>query len=134
MKLNNRGNWSLLGLLVAVAIVVIAAAYLYGGRGGVVTVDSNSKLLDKASKKQTTLGKAMDTAKAADCRQRLIQIRSAIQMYRDQSTDATPENPKSFKDMGLGVSTDFYQCPMSGQLYTYDPATGTVKCPTHPTF
>ena len=134
MRLGNRGNWSLLGLLVAAAIVVIAAAYLYVGKGGVTTVSSDSKLLDKSSKKQTVVGKSLDTAKATDCRQRLDQIRKGIQIFRDQSTSGTPENPKSFKDIGLGVSTDFYQCPMSNQPYTYDSATGTVKCSTHPNF
>ncbi len=129
MKLNNRGNWTLIGLLAAVAIVAILAAYYTVGGGGVGTVKKDSKLLDSKSEKKTVIGQSIDTGKAADCQQRIHQIRLGIDAYK--SSSASDANPSSFKDIGLGVSTDYFKCPVSGQAYTYDPATGRVQCPTH---
>ena len=132
MTLNNRGNWSLIGLLAAVAIIAILAAYYYAGSGGVATVRSDSKLLDKSSKKKTIVGKLLDTAKAEVCREQLDQIRKGIVNYK--AMNGTEENPKTFKDIGLGVSTTYFRCPVSNQPYSYDPATGKVTCPTHPDY
>ncbi len=61
MKLGNRGNLSLIGLLAAVAIIAIVAAFYFGKSGGVATVKSDSPLLDKSSQKQTLVGKSLDT-------------------------------------------------------------------------
>lgn len=130
MRLNNRGNWTLIGLLVAMVIVFVAAAYLMGkSPGGVSTVGKNNSVLDSKSTKNTVFGKAIDTGKATDCQERLNQIRLGIQSYKTTGTD--DRNPQSFKDIGLSVGMDYFQCPMSNVPYTYDPATGTVKCPTH---
>lgn len=134
MKLNNRGNWSLIGLLVTLAIVIAAAAYFMGKApaGGPSTVGKNTSVLDSQSKKGTVFGKAIDTGKATDCREHLNQIRLGIAAYKASATD--DRNPQSFKDIGLSVGMDYFQCPMSNVPYTYDPATGTVKCQTHNTF
>ena len=110
-------------------IVGVLAAMFFSGRGGVGTVKSDSKLLDSKSTKQTTVGKALDTGKSADCRQRLSQIRMGITNYK--TTSGSETNPPSLKDLDLGVSSTYFQCPVSGQAYQYDPATGTVRCPTH---
>jgi hypothetical protein len=130
MKLNNRGNWTLIGILAAAAIVLIAVVVFFGKGGGVSTVKSDSPLLDQSSTKQTVVGKSLETAKAAECRQRLDQIRKGIETYK--TTNATEANPPSLKDIGLGVSSDFFTCPVSHQPYSYDPATGKVVCQTHP--
>ncbi len=136
MKLNNRGSWSLIGLLVAVAIVIVVAAIMMGGgKNGPVpsTVGKkNAGMLDSKSTKQTVFGRSMDTAKATDCRERLNQIRLGIQNWK--AMEATEANPRTLKDIGLGVGSDYFQCPMSGKAYTYDPTTGIVKCPTHDNF
>lgn len=131
MKLNDRGSWSLIGLLVVVVIIVVAGVYLFG-KMGPSTVKNNSPLLDSKSKKETVVGKSIDTAKASACQQQLIQIRQGIQAYK--ASEGTEANPKSLKDLQLGVRPDFFQCPMTNQPYTYDPATGAVKCPTHSTY
>lgn len=125
MRLNNRGNWSLVGLLVAVAIVAVISAMYFTGTG-FTTVGKNNKMLDQSSKKHTVVGKAMDTAKGEDCRQRLIQIRTGISTY--QSTSGSENFPATLKDIGMGVSTDYFYCPVSNQPYVYDPATGKVSC------
>jgi type II secretory pathway pseudopilin PulG len=123
MKMNNRGSWSLIGLLAAVAIVCIAAAWMFTG-GKLSTVSKDSSLVDQSSTKQTVYGKAMDKAKGEDCRQRLNQVRTAIQNQKAMST--TEGNPKSLSELGLG--SGYLNCPVSNQPYIYDPATGTVKC------
>ena len=134
MKLDNRGSWSLIALLVTVAIIIVAAALYFGQSGstGPVTVKKNSGLLDSKSEKNTVFGQALDTGKATDCQERLRQIRLGIQTWK--ASEATEQNPRTLKDIGLGVGSDYYQCPMSSKPYTYDPATGTVKCPTHDQF
>lgn len=133
IKLNNRGNWSLIALLAAVAIVIIVAAMIFGKNGtGPSSVKANSPLLDPHSKKQTIVGKAIDTSKASVCREQLVQIRQGIQAWK--ATEATEANPPNLKAIGLSVGQEFYRCPMTNQPYTYDPATGAVKCPTHTNF
>jgi hypothetical protein len=39
--------------------------------------------------------------------------------------------PRSLSDLGMAQLT---KCPVTGQAYKYDPATGTVKCPSHPRY
>ena len=131
MKLNNRGNWTLIGLLVVAVIIAVAAVYMYAG-GSATTVKEDSPLLDKSSEKQTVVGKAIDTGKSEVCRQQIDQIRKGIETFK--TADPNGVNPPTFKDIGLGVSNTFFQCPVSGTPYTYDPATGRVTCPTHPNF
>ena len=131
MKLDSRGSFGLIALLVTVVIIVVVAAIYFGGSGG-TTVKKDSALLDSKSKKVTVLGQAMDTAKAADCRERMNQIRTGIATFKATGTDDS--NPKSFRDIGLSVAPTYFQCPVSNQPYTYDPTTGTAKCPTHTNF
>jgi len=131
MRLNNRGNWSLIGILAAAAIVVILSVVYFGG-GDTMTVKEDSELLDQSSEKQTVVGKALDTGKAEDCRQRLHQIRVGVESYKAMSV--SEGNPPTLKDIGLGVSSSYFYCPVSGKAYEYDPSNGTVRCPTHPDF
>ncbi|MHB9037844.1 MAG: type II secretion system protein [Armatimonadota bacterium] len=123
MKTNNRGSWSLIGLLAAAAIVCILAAWMFTG-GKLSSVGKDSSLVDQSSTKQTVYGKAMDKAKGEDCRQRLNQVRTAIQNQKAMST--TEGNPKSLSELGLAPG--YLNCPVSNQPYIYDPATGTVRC------
>lgn len=135
MKLNNRGNWTLIGLLVTLVVVIVGAALLMGKMpaGGPSTVTKkNGSVLDSKSQKKTVFGKAIDTGKATDCKERLNQIRLGILAYKTTGTD--DRNPASFKDIGLSVGMDYFQCPMALKPYTYDPATGVVKCPVHTDF
>lgn len=125
MRLNNRGNWTLIGLLVAVVIVVVLGA-MYLGRTSMTTVGKDNKLLDESSDKKTVIGKSLDTAKGEDCRQRLIQIRAGIATY--QASTGSESFPPTLKDMGMGVSTDYFYCPVNNQPYLYDPSTGKVSC------
>lgn len=135
MRLNNRGSWSLIGLLVVVVIAAILVIVLMSGKNAPVPSTAGSKdakVLDSKSEKQTVFGQSMDAAKATDCRERLNQIRMGIQNWK--ATEATDQNPPSLKDIGLSVGPDYFKCPMSGKDYMYDPTTGAVKCPTHGDF
>lgn len=131
MKRNNRGSWSLVGLLVVAAIIVVVVAVKFAG-GPMTTADKDKSLLDKASTKKTTVGRAIDTGKSVECREQLRQIRVGIDMYKQTSTSGGP--PPTLKEAVPSVSSAYFQCPVTGQAYTYDPATGTVTCPSHPTF
>jgi hypothetical protein len=128
MKLNNRGNWSLIGLLVTAAIIGIVIFYMLGKSGfGPSSVKNDSTLVDQSSKKKTIIGKALDTAKGSDCQERLRQIRLGIQTYKASATDES--FPTTLKDVGLSVGADYFICPVSNQPYMYDRATGLVSCP-----
>lgn len=134
MRINDRGSVGLVALLVVVLIIVVAAAIYFGGSGGagLSTVKKDGKLVDSKSTKETVVGQAIDTGKAADCRERLNQIRTGIATFKATGTD--DRNPASFKEIGLSVGMDYFQCPVSNKPYTYDAATGTVQCPTHNNF
>ena len=127
MRLNNRGNWSLMGLLVVVAIIGVGIYFMFGKVAGMSTVKSDSQLVDQASKKQTIYGRSMDTAKGTDCQEHLNQIRLGINTFK--ISDPNGANPPSLKDIRMGVGPDYFKCPVSGQAYIYDPATGAVRCP-----
>ncbi len=134
MRLNNRGNLTLISLLVTAAIILVVCAIYFGKSGGVTpTVNSNSKLLDKSTK-QTVVGKAMDTGKGVDCRNRLSQIRLGVTTYK--SMTGTENNPPSLKEALPNMSPADFRCPVTGQPYVYDPATGQVHCqnPAHANF
>ncbi len=73
---------------------------------------------------QSLYGKAMQHAVGvAGCQPNLEQVRSAIQMYRD---DHDRQNPQSLQALELPPKT--LSCPVGQQPYQYDPATGEVKC------
>lgn len=124
----------MIALLVVAAIIVIWAACYFGQSGstGPATVKKDSQLLDPKSTKKTVFGQAIDTGKSVDCRQKLNQIKLGIQNYKLMNGDEG--NPRTFRDIGLGVGSDYFQCPVSKKPYTYDPATGQVHCPTHDQF
>jgi hypothetical protein len=81
-----------------------------------------------SSGSQSIVGQSLDSGKSSQCRSQLSQIRQGIETYK--TTAGTDENPPTLADINLGVSADFYKCPVSGQPYTYDPASGLVKCTT----
>lgn len=131
MNTRSKGGLGLIALLVVALIIVAAAAMYFGGKGGVGTVSKDSELLDQQSTKKTVAGQAIDTAKAADCRERLSQIRRGIAGYK---MTASEQNPPALADIGMGVGPNYFNCPVSNQPYVYDPATGSIHCPTHDNF
>jgi len=71
---------------------------------------------------QTTLGQAMQKGQSAQCIEYLRQLRMMIQMEQASTGEFPPAlDPK----WGIPL-----KCPVSGQPFQYDPATGRVWDPT----
>lgn len=117
--MKNRGN-SLVGILVAVAIVILAVVfYTTGGRflGG----ESKGR---PDGKGETLIGQSVYAAKDDVCISNLGQVRQAISIATDPVDNTFPQ---SIEETKLGQQ--FYVCPVGKEPYVYDPTTGTVKCP-----
>jgi hypothetical protein len=124
---NERGSWSLIGLLVVVVIGLVFFLMFMGPHSkGLLGPQSNKPDKDGA---YTVVGKSMNMAKDTECKSNLTQVRSAITMYRGEHDEAVPA---SLADVQLGTANpDFLKCPVGKEAYTYDATTGTVRCP-HP--
>lgn len=124
---NERGSWSLIGLLVTVVIGLVLVLMFMGPHGkSLLAPQSNKPDKDGA---YTVVGKSMNMAKDTECKSDLTQVRSAITMYRSEHDEVAPA---SLADVQLGTANpDFLKCPVGKEAYTYDASTGTVHCP-HP--
>lgn len=117
-----RKGFTLIATLITVAIICILM---------VIMMQSYTPAIDSVTRSAaaTTGGKAQDmnisTVDLA-CKGNLSQLRQAIQAAKLSSGD---ENPPDLQSVGIGAN--FYKCPVGGEAYVYDPATGTVHCP-HP--
>ncbi len=110
-----RGYFTLIGMLVVIAIIAIAAAYLYGGSG-------TSDRADKLGK--STLGRAVLKARDDECRTNLGQLREFLMMQH-----ADEEKVTSLSQ--LNVPPKLLKCPVGGENYVLDVDTQTVSC-IHP--
>lgn len=121
-----RGKWGQgLSILVLAAALIALSCLLAscGKKAAPPPANPNAGQLT-TQPAQSLYGKAMQHAiGVAGCQPNLEQVRSAIQMYRD---DHDRQNPPSLQALGLPVAT--LCCPVSKQPYQYDPATGEVKC------
>jgi type II secretory pathway pseudopilin PulG len=131
MLRNEGGNWTLIGLLVAlgvmgVMIYFVVIPFASPKRASQVQKDLKAAGVSTGNAK-TVYGAAMNAAKGTACKSQLAQIRTAIAQYRME--DGGNKNPSSLSVLKLGSGT-FTQCPESKQPYSYDPTTGTVKCTT----
>lgn len=124
---DQRGSWSLIGILVVTAVVLGLFAYLFLTAHNAQDKAVNQELGNVAGSTKTTVpGKAMDAAKNSACQQDLATVRQAISTY--QTTEGS--FPPSLDAAGIKNPT-LLKCPLGGEPYQYDPNTGTVKC-THP--
>ena len=106
-----RRGFALIELVVAILIIALLAAVGYG-------LWRHGKPGEKSIPKQ-----AVEKAQGVDCQSMLQQVRASIQMATMDNEDKPP--PSIPPDM-----QNYAKCPVSGQPYTYDPQTGTVKCTT----
>lgn len=105
-----RGQWSLVGTLVAVAILVLLAA-LYVPR-----------LLKPSSGPAAQQQTAIQKADGAACSEYVSQMNQAVMLYKQDHND---QPPTSIQDLThYGVTDDMIHAP--GCTYQMDPATGNV--------
>ena len=100
-------------ITMAVILVLVWIFFTYGTRrGGVgVTVEGPPE-------------QAIGQAKGVVCRSNLKQVREAISMA--QMGDPDQHFPRSLEELKLPA--DLTRCPVTGEEYGYDPATGKVWC------
>jgi hypothetical protein len=121
MRRLQAGNWSMAGMLVALAIVCILAAVYFMPNGG--------KSTRADGKGTTTVGAALYKAKDTQCKNHLDQIRQIIYVQVETNGDDQPTYPATLDEIrGIGSMKN---CPIGKEPYVYDPATGKVGCP-HP--
>jgi hypothetical protein len=112
---------TLVASLIVIAIIAILAAALYGGTRG-----AGGPSPRKDGKGATVLGLSKLKAQDEVCRSNLSQARAGVQVARTNADDAPPTKLEE-----IGIGQQFYKCPLGGEPYNYDPASGEVKCP-HP--
>jgi acyl-coenzyme A synthetase/AMP-(fatty) acid ligase len=115
-----RGNFSLIGTLVAIALTIgLVVVFVFGGFGK----KADNKRADKVG--ETIVGQSMARAKDGKCIENLRQVRMAIEMAKT-SDDVPPAGLNELK-----MPAEMLVDPIGKEPYEYDPATGTVKC-VHP--
>lgn len=122
---NEKGNWTLVGLLVAVGIgfallFFVLLPQIQQGSDG----QAQKEGLVNPKEGQTVVGASIDKGKETQCMSNLRQIRMLLESTKMQGEQL----PATIQDMKLGSAGT--SCPVSGQLYQYDPNTGQVKCTT----
>lgn len=115
---------TLVSTLMVILIIGVLAVGLYIGFQNLGAAGEGTSARSDGQG-QTIVGQSMLRARDEQCRNRLGQIRSAIQM------NATLHEgfPTGLSQLRLG--NEFNRCPISGQPYAYDPQTGKVGC-QHP--
>ncbi|HAH88189.1 MAG: hypothetical protein WCT06_01270 [Armatimonadota bacterium] len=130
MLRDNKGQWSLIGLIVVVVIIGIMGYYLLPGLGGSTSVPAGNINGTSAPATPGGVGSApspMDRAKGLSCQSNLRQVRDAINMYK-QGNEKAPEALSNLSS--YGVSGEVGACPQSKSAYSYDAASGRVWCST----
>jgi len=129
---NEKGQWTLIGLVLAAAIIVALVVVLYGGAGGKLSPRSRLEQAEKETGTkvevkpgQSVVGAVRDKSMDPVCQSNLRQIRAYLQM--SQASDG--QYPPTLEARKIG-SGSILVCPLSKQPYSYDPSTGTVRCTT----
>jgi len=128
---DQRGFLSLIELLV-VLVVIMVGLYLWLNMGSLGSPGGGAvgNYVPRRGGPTTTPGIAIDQAVSVKCVENLRQVRQALMMWEQQNEGY----PGSLADLRLGENA--LKCPNTGQPYSYDPATGKVKCltPGHGSF
>jgi len=113
-----RSGFSLIEILVVMAIIVVLSSITYG-----VYLGGHSK--------NAPPGKAhspMERAKDVVCMENLRSVRQCVEASR--SGDSDGKFPGALTEM-RELTAELRACPEGKEPYQYDPATGQVKC-VHP--
>ena len=120
-RVGRRGSWTLVELVVALAILVALAAWLLPRY---LTTHASVNGHD-------TIQAPIQRAQGVDCANNLRQIRLAITMAQ-QTNDHFPASLNELTTSGSGLTPQMLVCPVSKMPYVYDPNTGRVNCPYPP--
>ncbi|MEW5883100.1 MAG: prepilin-type N-terminal cleavage/methylation domain-containing protein [Armatimonadota bacterium] len=124
-----RRAFSLIEILVVIAIIAVLASLLYVGFGSrtlPVSPQDPSEAGRADGHGTTAVGGAVARAKDEQCQQQITQLRQMV----DMQTMSGDSPPASLDDVGSQPAT-FHRCPIGGESYAYDPSSGRVTCP-HP--
>ncbi len=105
-----RGQWSLVGLLVSLAIIAILSAWYY------------AKILKPQAGSHNGAPAAEQKAYGAACSIYQSQLDQAVMMYKGDHNERPPTNFEQLKK--YGVTSDILQAP--GCQFQLDPATGVI--------
>lgn len=108
--------------LMVVAVIILVVVYLLYGTN-TATTPGGGVITSPSGEARTRPGAALEQARGVECQQNLQGLRQAIAAYRLDND----EPPPSLADLR---ATGITRCPVSGNPYVYDPATGTVRCTT----
>jgi hypothetical protein len=124
-----RNGFTLISTLLTVVIICVLMVFMMQGYNGTMGIGAPSTRKD--GKGTTVYGGAILSAKDQVCKSNLTQVREALQAAKLSGDEG---NPPDIKSAGIGDS--FYNCPVGGEPYKYDPATGQVHCvhPGHETY
>lgn len=121
-KHSERGWVTLIELLVVTVIILVVIYLMYGTRTSPGAGVTPTTVSPGGGGAQTVPGAALEQARGIECQQNLRGLRELISAYRIENE----QPPASLQELRAGV----YSCPVSGNPYVYDPATGTVRCTT----
>ena len=121
---DERGFLALIEILVVLVIIMVAMYYWIGNAGPGSTGSAPAGYVPRKGGPETVPGAAIDMAVATQCMENLRAIRQALTLYQDENQKL----PAGIADLRLPYST--LRCPNTSMEYTYDPATGRVKCLT----
>jgi prepilin-type N-terminal cleavage/methylation domain-containing protein len=112
--MGTRRAFSLVEILVVLVILlilfaVLAPHYLKGGK----------------SKDGKTIESPIQRGHSVECINNLSQLR---QGYKLATTEDDAPRPQTLKEVGKGFPESMFRCPVGGQPYQYDPATGRIWC------
>jgi prepilin-type N-terminal cleavage/methylation domain-containing protein len=113
MQHNFKRAFSLVELLVVIAVLAIAAAYFLPRYLGGTSLDG---------KKHKS---PIEAAHGVECQSYLLQVRQGINMSKIND-EKLPETMAALK-----LPAEVTHCPVGHEEYVYDPAKGEVHCP-HP--
>ena len=105
-----RGGETMIGLLVVIVIIAILAVVIL--RPG-----------SKDDTKKSMPAQVQEKATGVECQSNLSQVRQMIQMYQTDNE----QNPPGLQALS-GLPAEFLRCPVGGQPYWYDAASGRVGC------
>jgi hypothetical protein len=121
-RVGRRGSWTLIEMVVVMAILVGLAAWL---------VPRYLTSTAPSMPGRNPIQAPIQRAQGVDCSNNLQQIRTALTMA-EQTNEHYPASLAELTTSGSGLTRDMLVCPVSKQPYLYDPRTGRVGCPYGP--